>query len=215
MKRVLPPGGHRLPPLPYSYTALEPYISARTLRIHHDILHLGYVKGLNEAEEKLAKARQDSDFSLVDHWEWELAFQGSGHILHSIYWATMGPWGKRRPFGLTLELLEEYFGSWLTFREQFTNAAVNIAGSGWAVLVWQAPWNRLEILTAQKHQNLTQWGFIPVLVLDVWEHAYYLDYENRRKEYIEAWWHIVNWSEVEQRLQLALPAKMPLIKANY
>ncbi|MGB9662734.1 MAG: superoxide dismutase [Moorellaceae bacterium] len=210
--KELPPGQHHLPPLPYPYHALEPYISATTLRLHHDLHHESYVEGLNRAEVKLAEARQKKDFSLVKHWERELAFHGSGHILHSIYWTTMGPWGNREPSGLILQCLEEYFGSWPIFREQFTRAAENVEASGWALLVWQPFWQRVEILTAEKHQDLTQWGVIPLLVLDVWEHAYYLDYQNRRRDYIEAWWQIVDWSEVERRLHLALPVQVPLSK---
>ncbi|GFN22182.1 superoxide dismutase [Thermanaeromonas sp. C210] len=214
LSAYLPPGHHRLPPLPYPYNALEPYISTTTVQIHHDRHHLSYVQGLNNAEVKLAEARQKSDFSLVKHWERELAFHGSGHILHSIYWTTMGPGGIREPFGLVRQYLEKYFGSWPIFREQFTQAAVDVEASGWALLVWQPFWRRLEILTAEKHQDLTQWGVIPVLVLDLWEHAYYLDYQNRRRDYVEAWWHLVDWSEVEKRLQLALPARVPLGKAH-
>lgn len=212
--KELPPGQHHLPPLPYSYNALEPYISATTLQIHHNRHHQSYVQGLNRAEVKLVEARHKHDFSLVKHWERELAFHGSGHILHSIYWATMGPWGSREPFDLVLQYLERYFGSWTIFREQFTQAAENVEASGWTILAWQPFWRRLEILTAEKHQNLTQWGVIPILVLDVWEHAYYLDYQNRRRDYIEAWWHIVDWSEVEKRLHLALPAQVPLNKVH-
>lgn len=213
-KGIVPSGKHSLPPLPYPYNALEPYISATTLEIHHNRHHQSYVQGLNQAEIKLEEARAAKDFSLVKHWERELAFHGSGHILHSIYWATMAPWGVREPFGLTLQYIEKYFGSWAIFREQFSRAAENVEASGWATLVWQPFWRRLEILNIEKHQNLTQWGVIPILVLDVWEHAYYLDYQNRRKDYIEAWWHVVDWAEVEKRLHLALPSQVPLSKAH-
>lgn len=211
----VPPGKHQLPPLPYPYNALEPYISATTLHIHHDRHHQAYVDGLNKAGLKLVEARQRGDFSLVKHWERELAFHGSGHILHSIYWSTMGPWGPREPFGQVLQYLELYFGSWPVFRQQFTKAAEDVEASGWTLLAWQPFWGRAEILTVEKHQDLTQWGVIPILVLDVWEHAYYLDYQNRRRNYIEAWWNIVDWSEVEHRLRLALPAEVPLHKTAF
>jgi Fe-Mn family superoxide dismutase len=208
----LPPGGHRLPPLPYPYNALEPVISSATLHIHHDRHHRAYVEGLNRAELKLAQARQAQDFSLVKHWERELAFNGSGHILHSIYWTVMAPAGKGgRPGPETAEGINACFGSFAVFQSQFSAAATEVEASGWAVLVWQPAWGRLEILNAEKHQNLTQWGSIPVLVLDAWEHAYYLDYQNRRADYVNAWWQIVNWNEVERRLLLAREGKMPLV----
>ncbi|MEW6447319.1 MAG: superoxide dismutase [Bacillota bacterium] len=208
--KPVPPGGHRLPPLPYTYDALEPVISSVTLRIHHDRHHLSYVEGLNKAELELVEARRRGDFSLVKHWERELAFHGSGHILHSIYWTVMTPWGGGRPGPLSHKHISGYFGSISAFQEQFTAAAADVEASGWAVLVWNPAWRRLELLTAEKHQNLTQWGGIPILVIDIWEHAYYLDYQNRRRDYVNAWWQLVNWPEVERRLELALSAELPL-----
>ncbi|MBC7344928.1 MAG: superoxide dismutase, partial [Clostridia bacterium] len=185
----VPTGGHELPPLPYPYDALEPVISATTLHIHHNRHHLSYVRGLNRAELQLQEARRQRHFSLIKHWERELAFHGSGHILHSIYWASMTSPGKGyQPGPLTRNHLLAYFSSVSAFREQFNAAAANVEASGWAILVWQPAWKRLEILTAEKHQDLTQWGCIPILALDVWEHAYYLDYQNQRQKYIDAWW---------------------------
>lgn len=209
---MVPLGGHILPPLPYPYNALEPVITATTLRFHHDHHHKSYVEGLNKAEIKLAEARQNKDFALIKHWERELAFHGSGHILHSIYWTVMAPIGSGgQPGTLTQNLIISYFGNLPVFQEQFTEAAIKVEASGWAVLVWQPAWNRLEILTAEKHQDLTQWGSIPILVLDVWEHAYYLDYQYRREDYVRLWWQLVNWQEVERRLLLAIKARIPLI----
>jgi len=209
---MVPLGGHKLPPLPYPYNALEPVISSTTLRFHHDHHHKSYVEGLNKAEIKLAEARQKKDFELIKHWERELAFHGSGHILHSIYWTIMAPIGSGgQPGSLTQNLIISYFGNLPVFQEQFTNAAIKVEASGWAILVWQSAWNRLEILTAEKHQDLTQWGGIPILVLDVWEHAYYLDYQYRREDYVRTWWQLVNWQEVERRLLLAIKARIPLI----
>ncbi|BAF60180.1 superoxide dismutase [Pelotomaculum thermopropionicum SI] len=208
---MVPPGGHRLPPLPYPYNALEPVISPATLRFHHDYHHKSYVEGLNKAELNLAEARQKRDFSLIKHWERELAFHGSGHILHSIYWTVMAPAGSGgQPGALTQNLITAYFDGLPSFQEQFSEAAINVEASGWAMLVWQPAWNRLEILNSEKHQNLTQWGGIPILVIDAWEHAYYLDYQNRRADYVKAWWQLVNWYEVERRLLLASQAHMPL-----
>lgn len=202
--RPLPPGGHVLPPLPYPYDALQPYIGATTLRLHHDRHHRSYVEGLNRAELALVAARESGDFSLVKHWERELAFHGSGHILHSIYWTGMTPHGGGRPVGLLAEEINRAFGNFNAFRAQFTAAGQQVEASGWAILVWQPYWRRLEILTGEKHQDLTQWGGIPVLVLDVWEHAYYLDYQNRRGDYIAAWWNVVNWVDADRRLVAAM-----------
>jgi len=208
---MTPPGNHQLPPLPYPCNALEPVISSTTLQIHHDHHHKSYVEGLNKAEHKLAEARQKRDFALIKHWERELAFHGSGHILHSIYWTVMAPVGSGgQPGTQTINLINSYFGSFPAFQEQFSEAAINVEASGWAVLVWQPAWGHMEILTAENHQNLTQWGGIPVLVLDAWEHAYYLDYQYRRADYVKSWWQLVNWFEVEKRLLLAMPSQIPL-----
>lgn len=211
----IPPGQHRLPPLPYAYNALAPVISAVTLQIHHDRHHQAYVDGLNEAELKLVEARRKQDFALIKHWERELAFHGSGHILHSIYWTGMAPVGSGgRPGTQTSNQINRYFGSIPAFQAQFSEAATKVEASGWAVLVWHPAWGRLEVLTAEKHQNLTQWGGIPVLVLDVWEHAYYLDYQYRRADYVRSWWQLVNWHDVEKRLLLAMPSRLPLTSDN-
>lgn len=207
-----PLGQHRLPQLPYSYNALEPVISARVLQIHHNQHHKAYVEGLNKAELKLAEARRIKDYSLVKHWERELAFHGSGHILHSIYWTSMAPVMNRwvNPGAQTLGLINNYFGNFNAFQEQFSEAAIQVEGSGWALLVWQPGWNRLEIIAPEKHQDSFQVGSIPILVMDVWEHAYYLDYQSKRKDYVQSWWKIVNWAEVEKRVSLALQGQMPL-----
>ncbi|KUG03023.1 superoxide dismutase [hydrocarbon metagenome] len=195
---------HKLPDLPYSYDALEPYYDEQTVRIHHDMHHKGYVDGLNKAEQALAQARQQDDYSLVKHWEKELAFHGSGHILHALFWTNMAPAGQEGPDGELLEGIKKDFGSWEAFKKQFSAAAAAVEGSGWAVLGWNPLFHQLEILQAEKHQNLTQWGIVPLLVLDVWEHAYYLKYQNRRAEFISAWWNIVNWQEVVDRFLKAV-----------
>ncbi|HEX9058606.1 MAG TPA: superoxide dismutase [Clostridia bacterium] len=210
--RMISPGRHRLPPLPYQYDALEPVISSTTLHYHHDIHHKTYVDDLNKAEIKLSEARKSGNFDSIKCLENDLAFNGSGHILHSIYWKVMSPRGAGgQPGPNTLNKINEYFGSFQSFKEQFTNVAIKVEGSGWAILTWQPTWQRLEILQAEKHQNLTQWSGIPILVLDVWEHAYYLDYKSGRKNYVNSWWQLVNWNEVEMRLVSAMRGQMPLI----
>jgi Fe-Mn family superoxide dismutase len=199
----VPIGGHTLPPLPYAYNALEPYIDEETMRIHHDKHHQSYVDGLNKAEIKLQEARKSGDFDLVKHWERELAFNGAGHYLHTIFWTIMSPNGGGKPEGDLLKAIERDFGSYKAFKEQFSKAAENVEGGGWAILVWSPRSHRLEILTAEKHQNLSQWDVVPLLALDVWEHAYYLKHQNQRAKYIEDWWNVVNWPEVSYRYDYA------------
>ncbi|WP_449620291.1 Fe-Mn family superoxide dismutase [Robertmurraya sp. Marseille-Q9965] len=192
-------GKHTLPPLPYSYDALEPVISEEIMRLHHTKHHQSYVDGLNKAEKKLEDARKSGDFSLVKHWSRELAFHGSGHYLHTIFWSNMSPNGGGKPSGKLLKEIEKYFGSYEAFKMQFTEAAKAVEGVGWAILVWSPRARRLEVLQSERHMILTQWDTIPLLVLDVWEHAYYLQYKNERAKYVDKWWDIVNWNDVEQR----------------
>jgi Fe-Mn family superoxide dismutase len=211
MFNMLLPGQHQLPPLPYPYNALEPVISEKALRIHHDKHHKAYVDGLNEAENSLEDARQTNNYKYIKYWENELAFNGSGHILHSIFWTIMAPSGTRsQPGSNTLNQINSYFGSFNAFKDQFKNASEKVEASGWGILAWLPVWERLEILQAEKHQDLTQWSGIPILVCDVWEHAYYLDYQNKRKDYINAWWNLVNWNEVENRLVQAMNGQLPV-----
>ncbi|WP_084006433.1 superoxide dismutase [Guptibacillus hwajinpoensis] len=202
VQQTVPIGGHTLPPLPYAYNALEPSISERIMTLHHDIHHQSYVDGLNKAEVALQEARQKENFELIKHWERELAFNGAGHFLHTLFWEIMSPDGGK-PQGPVVNEITKSFGSFNQFKKQFTNAANKVEGSGWAILVWSPVSRRLEILQAEKHQNLSQWDVIPLLALDVWEHAYYLQYENDRKQYIDNWWKIVNWPEVNKRFEKA------------
>lgn len=199
----VPIGGHTLPPLPYAYDALEPYIDEQTMRIHHDIHHQSYVDGLNKAEKQLQTARVTSNFDLVKHWERELAFNGAGHYLHTLFWNVMSPFGGGEATGSIGDQIRNDFGSYAAFQKQFSEAAAKVEGGGWAILVWSPRSRRLEILTAEKHQNLSQWDVIPLLALDVWEHAYYLKYQNRRPEYVKAWWNVVNWPYVNDRFEEA------------
>nr|WP_301552216.1 superoxide dismutase [Alkalihalobacillus hemicentroti] len=202
VQQTVPIGGHTLPPLPYSYNALEPSISERIMTLHHDIHHQSYVDGLNKAEIALQEARKKENFELIKHWERELAFNGAGHYLHTLFWEIMSPDGGK-PKGTVVNEITKSFGSFNQFKKQFTNAANKVEGSGWAILVWSPVSRRLEILQAEKHQNLSQWDVIPLLALDVWEHAYYLQYENDRKQYIDNWWKVVNWPEVNKRFEKA------------
>ncbi|MFZ5650701.1 MAG: superoxide dismutase [Bacillota bacterium] len=194
---------HELPPLPYDFGALEPHYDEQTVRIHHDAHHKAYVDGLNNAEAKLEEARAKGDFALIKHWERELAFHGSGHLLHNLFWESMSPSGGGEAAGEIAERIRMDFGDFDAFKKQFSAAAAAVEGSGWALLCWSPDFGKLVILTAEKHQNLTQWGVIPLLALDVWEHAYYLKYQNKRAAWVEAWWNLVNWEGAGQKYRRA------------
>ncbi|MGQ9559168.1 MAG: superoxide dismutase [Candidatus Oleimicrobiaceae bacterium] len=197
-------GGHQLPPLPYAYDALEPIIDEQTMRLHHDVHHAAYVKGLNEAELLLAEARGSGDYRYVKHLEREIAFHGSGHILHTIFWHNLSPKGGGAPKGKLSAAIAQRFGNFDTFKAQMAAATKAVEGSGWGILAYVPAFGNLEILQAEKHQDLTQWGAVPLLVIDVWEHAYYLKYHNRRSEYVDKLFSIINWQDVAQRYVRAL-----------
>ncbi|SDY60445.1 superoxide dismutase, Fe-Mn family [Evansella caseinilytica] len=201
--KSVPVGGHKLPRLPYSYDALEPHIQRRIMELHHQKHHQSYVDGLNKAEKELETQRRKGKFENIKHWERELAFHGAGHYLHTLFWQAMSPDGGGKPKGRLAEQMTRDFGGFDAFKAQFSEAADKVEGGGWAILVWASRSGRLEILTAEKHQNLSQWDVIPLLPLDVWEHAYYLQYENDRREYINNWWNVVHWPHVEERFQTA------------
>lgn len=201
--RPVPLGKHVLPPLPYAYNALEPYIDEETMHLHHDKHHQSYVNGLNKAEIEMARARKNGDFSLIKHWEREAAFNGAGHYLHTIFWNNMSPAGGRKPAGAIAAEIARTFGGFQPFKKHFSASAEKVEGSGWTLLVWVPRAQHCEILQAEKHQNLSQQDVVPLLVLDVWEHAYYLKYKNDRAAYIKAWWNIVNWENVDDRFETA------------
>lgn len=190
---------YELPPLPYAYDALEPYYDEPTVRLHHDKHHAGYVAGLNKAEEQLAAARAAGDYALIKHWERELAFHGSGHILHTLFWENMTPQGGGQPSGELATQIAQDFGSFDAFKAQFTAAANAVEGSGWCLLGWAPTFGKLVVLQIEKHQDLSVWGVVPLLIVDVWEHAYYLKYQNRRADWLSNWWNIVNWADVARR----------------
>ncbi|MFZ5827630.1 MAG: superoxide dismutase [Bacillota bacterium] len=201
--RPVPIGEHVLPDLPYPYDALEPHIDQQTMRLHHDKHHKSYVDGLNKAEREMEEARRTGNFDLIKHWEREAAFNGAGHYLHTVFWNIMSPQGGGEPTGAVRQQIEQDFGSFDRFKQHFSRAAEKVEAVGWAIWVWSPRANRTEILTAEKHQNLSQWEAIPLLPLDVWEHAYYLKYQNERKKYIDAWWNVVDWASVARRLEKA------------
>ncbi|NLF24270.1 MAG: superoxide dismutase [Deltaproteobacteria bacterium] len=192
---------HELPALLYDYNALEPHIDEQTVRLHHGKHHAAYVAGYNKAESMLAEARNKNDYSLVKHWERELAFHGAGHYLHSLYWENMGPNCGGQPDGALLKSIEERFGGYDRFMAQFKAAGAAVEGSGWVLLAANHRTKTLDILTVEKHQDLTLWFVTPLLVCDVWEHAYYLKYQNNRAAYIEAFPQLINWKDVMQRYE--------------
>ncbi len=205
------PGKHTLPPLPYAYDALEPILDAKIIELHHDIHHKKIVENLNKAELAMVTAREMGDYTYVQHWENQLAFNGSGHILHSIYWTIMTPPQMGgSPGETTLNWINWYFGNFDAFKAQFLAATKKVEGSGWGILGYNPAFGHLEILQCGNFQNLTQWGIIPILVCDVWEHSYYLQYQSKRDDYVDKWWDLVNWNEVERRLICAYHGRLPL-----
>lgn len=196
-------GEYELPPLPYAYDALEPYIDETTMRLHHDKHHAGYVKGLNKAHKKVIESLDSSDFSLIKHWERELAFHGAGHFLHSIFWKNMGP-TQSKPSKTLQQYINKSFGSFDRFINLYINATKSVEGSGWGILAYEPNGDTLVVLQAEKHQNQTQWLTIPLLVCDVWEHAYYLKYQNKRADYVKGFLEVVNWEDVSNNLDKAL-----------
>lgn len=188
-----------LPQLPFAKDALEPWLDAQTVELHHGKHHQGYVNGLNAALDKFEKARAEGDFAALKHLSREVAFNGGGHLLHSIFWTNLKPEGGGRPAGPLAEAIAREFGSHDAFDRQFRSAAASVEGSGWAVLAASAD-GGLAILQVEKHQNQVVPGWTPVLVVDVWEHAYYLKYQNRRAEFVDAVLdHLVNWEDVAGR----------------
>lgn len=187
--------------LPYPMDALEPYYSKETLLIHYEKLYTGYVDKTNQTEEKLRLARESGDFANIKCLEKELSFQGSGAILHQLFFENMGPSIPTSPSVELMEQINKDFGGYEIFKKQMTEAAKVVEASGWCLLVWVPLFNKLEVLQCEKHQNLTLWGCKPLLVLDMWEHSYFLQYKSDRAEYIKAFWNIVNWNEVNKRFK--------------
>ena len=194
---------YQLPPLPYDYNALEPHIDEQTMRLHHDKHHQSYVDGLNKTLEQLEQRRSSGDFAGIDALEKNLAFHGSGHVMHSIFWTNMGPNGGGEPSGELASQIDQDFGSFDAFKNHFMQVGNQVKGSGWAILGWHRDLNRLLVLQAQLHNDLTVQGITPILVLDVWEHAYYLKYQNKKPEYTKAFFNVVNWDNVAERFTAA------------
>ena len=194
---------YRLPELPYDHAALEPHISGRIMELHHDKHHATYVEGANKTLEQLDEARDKADFTRLAALEKALAFNLSGHILHSLFWQNMMPKGGGKPEGELAEALQRDFGGFDSFKKQLSQTAATIMGSGWAALVWEPLGGRLLTTQIYDHQSNLSQGGIPLLVIDAWEHAFYLQYENRKAEFFEAVWKVWNWKDVAQRFRVA------------
>lgn len=197
---------YELPALPYPYDSLEPHIDKATLEFHHDKHHKGYVDGLNAALAKIEDARKSGDFALLQHYERLVAFHGAGHANHVQYWENMAPAGKGgggEPTGALGDQIKRDFGSFESFKKELTAATVSVEGSGWGLLAWEPLGKKLITLSLLNHQNASFIGSIPLLICDAWEHAYYLKYQNRRADYVNAWWNVVNWADVAKRFSNA------------
>jgi Fe-Mn family superoxide dismutase len=196
-------GQYVLPPLAYGYDALEPHIDADTMHLHHDKHHLGYVNGLNKALAEMSKldaADTPPTPPLLSGLEEDLTFNAGGHLLHTLFWKIMGPNAGGEPSGGIADALNKDFGSVANFRRRFAAVAAGVKGSGWAILAYEPIGDRLIAYQTKQHDlQVVPWSQ-PILVLDVWEHAYYLKYKNMRTDYVKAWWNVVNWGAVDQAL---------------
>jgi superoxide dismutase, Fe-Mn family len=201
----------KLPPLAYEYNALEPHIDEKTMKFHHDKHHAAYVKNLNAAVNKYPQLKTKTVEELLVNLnqlptdiQTTVRNNGGGHLNHSMYWKIMGPKGGGMPTGGIGTAIKTQFGSFDTFKSQFNESGTKVFGSGWVWLV--AKEGNLKIITTPNQDSPIMQGLYPILGNDVWEHAYYLTYQNRRPDYLSAWWNVVNWTEVNKRFEKALKA---------
>ena len=193
-------------PLPYNTDHLEPFMDTETLRLHHTFHHGGAVKGANKDLGMIKKVMKSNDLTLTDYWTKKLSFHLSSHILHSIFWTNLAK-KKSQPTGNLLKRIEKDFGSTNKMQRLLAKLSKSIEGSGWGILAYQPYSDNLVVLQCENHQKLTVWGAIPLLVIDVWEHAYYLKYKNRRGDFVDALMNIINWDNVAERYEIALKLK--------
>jgi len=194
---------YALPELTYDYSALEPSISATIMELHHSKHHQAYVTGANAALAAMAEARDKGELGGINKLEKDLAFNLGGHVNHSIFWTNMSPDGGDKPTADLASAIDDNFGSFDKFTAHFTAAAMGVQGSGWAALTWDSIGQNLLINQFFDQQANFAAGTVPLLLLDVWEHAYYLDYKNVRADYVKAFWNIANWANVQQRFSVA------------
>jgi Fe-Mn family superoxide dismutase len=200
---------YTLPDLPYDYSALEPHYSAKVLELHHDKHHKAYVDGLNTTMEKLEQVRASGDYSAIVGLQKTLAFNLSGHVLHSIFWKNLSPEGGEKPSGELAAAIDESFGSFDQFKDHLSQATTTVQGSGWGSLAWDTFGEQLYIEQIYDHQGNVGQSGSPLLVIDAWEHAYYLQYLNVRADYVKAVWNIINWDDVATRFEQARAAGDP------
>ncbi|HEY5826627.1 MAG TPA: superoxide dismutase [Cyclobacteriaceae bacterium] len=196
-------GNFTLQPLPYSETFLEPSMDQETLHLHYTFHHGDAVKAANKDLQMVKKALDENSLDTVDYWTKKLSFHLSSHILHTIFWTNLTN-KKSEPSGLLLKQIEKDFGSYDKLKVLLSKTAKGVDGNGWGILGYQPYTQKLTILQCENHEKLTQWGVIPILVIDVWEHSYYLKYRNRRTEFVDNLFPIINWENVAQRFDLAL-----------
>ena len=201
---------YTLPDLPYDYAALEPHISGRIMELHHSKHHAAYVAGANLALEKLAEAREKGAFEAVNMLEKNLAFNLGGHVNHSVFWRNLSPEGGGEPTGELAAAIDEHFGSFAGFVKHFTAVANGVQGSGWAILAWESIGQKLVVVQLYDQQANLALGLVPLLMLDMWEHAFYLQYLNVKGDYVKAWWNVVNWTDVTERFTKAQAASSGL-----
>lgn len=194
---------YSLPGLPYDYAALEPYISGEIMELHHDKHHATYVKGINTAVDQLSEMRDKEEFTFLGTLEKNLAFHLGGHVNHSVFWTNMSPDGGDKPVGDLAARIDADFGSFDKFRAQFEANALGVQGSGWSVLTWDMVAQKLYIVQHFDHQGNVPICMVPLLMLDMWEHSYYLQYKNDKATFIKQWWNIVNWADVQARFEKA------------
>ena len=200
---------YTLPDLPYDYGALEPHVSGQIMELHHSKHHANYVKGANTALEQLAQARDGEALAAVNMLEKNLAFNLGGHVNHSVFWPNMSPDGGDKPDGELAAAIDEHFGSFDGFRSHFTATALGVQGSGWSILAWESLGERLVLQQCYDHQGNLTAGTVPLLLLDMWEHAFYLQYRNVKADYVDAWWNVANWADVARRFELAQSVVLP------
>jgi Fe-Mn family superoxide dismutase len=200
---------YQLPDLPYDYSALEPWYSAEVLELHHAKHHAAYVKGANDTLEQLAAARASNDYTTLGMLEKNLAFHVSGHVLHSILWTNLTPDATERPEGDLAAAIDEHFGSFDSFRGQLSAATLGVQGSGWGALAWEPTSGRLIVEQIYDHQGNIGQAAVPLLVIDSWEHAFYLQYRNVKADWVDAFWHLANWSDVARRFAAARQVQLP------
>ena len=194
---------YTLPDLPYDYGALAPHISGEIMELHHSKHHATYVKGLNGALEQLEEARDNDSFGSVGGLEKTLAFNLGGHINHSVFWPNLSPDGGDKPDGVLGDAITEYFGSFDKFRAHFEANALAIQGSGWSMLVYDTLGQRQNIVQLYDQQANVPVCMVPVVMVDMWEHAFYLQYKNVKPDYVKAWWNVVNWADAATRFEAA------------